>query len=111
MGKQTRDVSFWAFDLLKLEGSKDLRELPLEERKAQLAMLLQLNKIAGLGFVLSFDDGEALMVGCMELSIEGVVSKRPGAPYRSGPRPEWVKSKTPIWRAANRDRWERLNPR
>ena len=39
LGKQTRNVSFMAFDVPALDG-KDLRGLPLEERLAQLDMLL-----------------------------------------------------------------------
>jgi bifunctional non-homologous end joining protein LigD len=38
-GKQTRNVSLMAFDILLLDG-KDLRSLPLQERLAQLEMLL-----------------------------------------------------------------------
>ena len=34
------------------------------------------------------------------------MSKRADAPYRSGPRPEWVKTKCDAWREANRDRGE-----
>ena len=109
-GKQTRNVRLWAFDLLEREG-KDLRDLPLVERKAKLEKLLQRAGPAGVGFVASFDDGDALMLGCMEQSLEGVVSKRRDAPYRSGSRPEWVKSKTPTWRQANKDRWERMQGR
>jgi bifunctional non-homologous end joining protein LigD len=109
-GKQTRNVSLWAFDLLKLDG-KDLRDLPLEERKAQLEMLLKLSKSASIHFVPSFDDGEALMIACMEQSLEGVVSKKRNAPYRSGRGPTWVKSKTPMWRQANKDRWEKMRAR
>jgi bifunctional non-homologous end joining protein LigD len=109
-GKQTRDVSLWAFDLLRLDG-KDLRDLPLVERKAQLEMLLRLSKTGAIHFVPSFDDGQALMLACMEHSLEGVVSKKRNAPYRSGRGPTWVKSKTPTWRQANKDRWERMQGR
>jgi ATP-dependent DNA ligase len=42
-GKQSKNVSLWVFDLLKLDV-KDLRALPLIERKAQLEMLLKLSK-------------------------------------------------------------------
>jgi ATP-dependent DNA ligase len=37
--------------------------------------------------------------------LEGVVSKRREAPYRSGPPRDWVKVKTAAWREANRERW------
>jgi len=39
VGKQTRNVSLMAFDILSLDG-KDLRGLPLEERLAQLEICL-----------------------------------------------------------------------
>jgi ATP-dependent DNA ligase len=37
--------------------------------------------------------------------LEGVVSKRRDAPYRSGACRGWRKVKTMTWRQANRDRW------
>jgi ATP-dependent DNA ligase len=40
-----------------------------------------------------------------DLGLEGIVSKRLDAPYRSGRRPEWIKVKTETWRLANRERW------
>jgi ATP-dependent DNA ligase len=54
----------------------------------------------------SFEDGEELMLAVMKPSLEGVVPKRMSAPYASGSRPEWVKVKSPMWRQANKDRWE-----
>lgn len=39
------------------------------------------------------------------LGLEGVVTKRTGASYRSGPRSGWVKTKTEAWRAANAERF------
>ena len=109
-GKQTRNVSLMAFDVLSLDG-KDLRSLPLQERLAQLEMLfLSAGKLAGI-VVPSFDDGQALMNACMEHSLEGVVSKRRASTYAAGRGRHWVKSKTPIWRQANKDRWERIQSR
>ena len=37
--------------------------------------------------------------------LEGVVSKRRDAPYRSGDCRDWRKVKTTAWREANRERW------
>jgi ATP-dependent DNA ligase len=37
--------------------------------------------------------------------LEGVVSKRRDAPYRSGECRDWRKVKTDAWREANRERW------
>jgi ATP-dependent DNA ligase len=44
--------------------------------------------------------GAALSCGS---GLEGIVSKRKDAPYRSGVRSGWVKVKTSTWRAANRE--------
>ena len=110
-GKQTRNVILMAFDILALDG-KDLRCLPLDQRLAQLEMLLlNAGKFTGVGLVPSFDDGEALMRGAMEHGLEGVVSKWRKSPYTSGRGRFWVKSKTPTWRQVNKDRWDRLRAR
>jgi ATP-dependent DNA ligase len=37
--------------------------------------------------------------------LEGIVSKKREAPYRSGPCRDWRKVKTAEWKAANRERW------
>jgi len=39
------------------------------------------------------------------MGLEGVVSKRCDAPYRSGSQCGWIKTKTRAWREANKDRW------
>jgi len=45
------------------------------------------------------------------LGLEGIVSKRKASPYRSGPSPDWVKTKATAWRLANRDRWKAFQRR
>lgn len=111
VGKQTRNVTLMAFDILQLDR-KYLRGLPLEERLAQLEMLLSLSKVPGVALVPAFHDGEALMQAAMQHGLEGVVSKRKASTYNSGRGRHWVrhwvKSKTPMWRQANKDRWERM---
>jgi ATP-dependent DNA ligase len=57
------------------------------------------------------DDGATVLEHACKLGIEGIVSKRADAPYRSGPRPEWVKTKCDAWREANRDRRELFEKR
>jgi hypothetical protein len=52
-----------------------------------------------------FDDGAELLAAAERMGLEGVVSKRRDAPYRSGTRCGWVKTKTKAWREANKDRW------
>jgi bifunctional non-homologous end joining protein LigD len=40
------------------------------------------------------------------MGLEGIVSKRTDAPYRSGPSKAWVKSKNPESAAVRREREE-----
>ena len=56
----------------------------------------------------SFDDPIRLLKAAAEHSLEGIVSKRLDAPYRSGNRSSWTKVKTPRWRAANQRRLEAI---
>jgi len=53
----------------------------------------------------TFLDGQALLRAAEEHRLEGVVSKRRDAPYRSGDCRDWRKIKTAAWREANRERW------
>ena len=53
----------------------------------------------------AFSDGQALLQVAEKHGLEGVVSKRRDAPYRSGESRDWRKIKTAAWREANRDRW------
>jgi bifunctional non-homologous end joining protein LigD len=92
----------WCFDLLFING-KDLRPLPLIERKTRLASLLKKSKGTRLRFSESFDDAEKLLASCEVLGLEGIVSKKKDAPYRSG-RGGWIKVKTATWRDANKHR-------
>ena len=89
----TDHLVYWVFDLLRLDG-KDLRSLPLIARKDRLAKLL---KKAGHDHVLFSDhfreDGPKMLKATCEMDLEGVVSKRVDAPYVSGRRDDWVKSK------------------
>jgi bifunctional non-homologous end joining protein LigD len=78
------EAMLYAFDLLELDG-EDLRALALGERKKRLARLLGARR---LGIVLSEhtdDDGATIFRQACTLGLEGIVSKRLTAPYRSGP--------------------------
>lgn len=90
-GRHDRFV-YYAFDLLHLDG-RDLRHLPLTERKQALEHLLR-EAQDGLRYSehLAEDGGDMLRHAC-RLSLEGLVSKRADAPYRPGRGKEWVKSK------------------
>jgi bifunctional non-homologous end joining protein LigD len=97
---------YYAFDLLYLDGF-DLRRAPLVERKRALAELLSGVGLNLIRFCEHIEgDGVTVLEHACKLGLEGIVSKRADAPYRSGIRPEWVKTKCDAWREANRDRWE-----
>lgn len=84
--------TFYAFDLLYLNG-QDLRKAPLIERKTALAALLA-GAPAQLRYSDHFDeDGELILRHACRLSLEGIVSKLRDAAYKSGRTRDWVKSK------------------
>jgi bifunctional non-homologous end joining protein LigD len=83
----------YAFDLLYLDGY-DLRDASLDGRKEALAHLLGQVVNPSLrysGHVIG--NGAAMLEHACRLGLEGVVSKRRNAPYRSGRHGEWAKSK------------------
>lgn len=98
--KRTDAVVYYVFDLLELDG-RDLRAEPLAGRKATLKALLDASAgKAGrefrrrVRFSQEFDaDGDELIRSACRLGLEGVVSKRADAPYRSGRSPDWLKVK------------------
>jgi len=103
-------MNVWAFDLLMLNG-RDLREQSLEKRKARLHELMERFDCPGVLMSQTFADGQALLRAAEEHRLEGVVSKRRAAPYRSGPSRDWLKIKTQAWLEANRERWRLFEPR
>jgi bifunctional non-homologous end joining protein LigD len=88
-----------AFDLLFI-GGQDLRGFPLEERRAMLAALLRNEPYDGLWFSgeVEGSQGAALFRQACEMNLEGIVSKRKGRPYRSGPTKDWLKVRCPEYR-------------
>jgi bifunctional non-homologous end joining protein LigD len=91
-------------DLLFHNG-RDVRELPLVERKDLLMVLIMGAGDSRLRLSDGFDDGGELLAAAERMGLEGVVSKRRDAPYRSGSQCGWIKTKTRAWREANKDRW------
>lgn len=91
---KTDELVFFAFDLLFANG-QDLRREPLSERKAQLKTLLE-NHVSTpvIRYVKHFESGgDAILKSACRLSLEGIVSKRLDAPYRSGRTESWIKAK------------------
>jgi bifunctional non-homologous end joining protein LigD len=83
-------ASFVAFDLLQVER-EDWRKLALEVRRAQLESL-----VAGIDAITAIDDeGAIVFAKACEMGLEGIVSKRLGGVYSSGPCRNWVKVRNP----------------
>ncbi|HEY2735165.1 MAG TPA: non-homologous end-joining DNA ligase [Polyangiales bacterium] len=91
-GAESQTVYF-AFDLLFLDG-RDLRELPLLERKQNLSELLAASKRGMVRYSEHFvgHGGEIFRKACA-LRAEGIVSKRANAPYVSRRDRSWLKVK------------------
>ena len=77
----------------------------LFERKARLEKLILAANANWLHYSESFDDGLELLKAADRMRLEGIVSKRRDAPYRSGKQSEWIKVKRQTWREANKERW------
>jgi len=93
----------YAFDLLELDG-QDVRRQPWEARRKALTRLLQRSP-PGLQVSEHMDgqeDGRAVFRAACELGLEGIVSKKRTAPYRSGRSPDWIKVKNPSAPAVTR---------
>jgi bifunctional non-homologous end joining protein LigD len=87
-------IRYFAFDLLFLDG-KDLRQEPLSERKAKLHALMAAK---GVSDFLVYSDhvvgsGPEFYEKASAAHLEGIVSKRADAPYRSGRGKSWLKIK------------------
>jgi bifunctional non-homologous end joining protein LigD len=90
---ETQDLIFFAFDLLFNEDG-DLRKQPLSARKEQLRKLLGPRKGTLIRYVDHFETaGDAVLQSACRMNLEGIISKRLDAPYRSGRTGDWTKAK------------------
>jgi bifunctional non-homologous end joining protein LigD len=86
-GKST-SLMLVAFDLLYLNG-RDIRKLPLFQRKVELKKILSGTDIQ---FSESFEiDGGEMFAHACKLGLEGVISKVRGSAYPTGRTNDWVK--------------------
>jgi bifunctional non-homologous end joining protein LigD len=84
-------VYYYLFDVM-YAGGRDVRQLPLRERKAILRRLLT---FAGpLRFATHRNrNGEAYFADACRWGWEGLIAKRADAPYRAGRGHDWLKFK------------------
>ena len=103
--RRGHEAVLYAFDLIEHDGI-DLCDLPLIERKRRLFKLLGRAKHAIRFNEHLTGDGAAVFEHACRMGLEGIVSKRTDAPYRSGPSRTWLKSKNPESEAVRREREE-----
>jgi ATP-dependent DNA ligase len=81
-----------------------VRDLPLIERKRRLARLIGRAKRRAIQYSDHLaGDGPTIFDHACRMGLEGIVSKRADAPYRSGPSRTWLKSKNPASEAVRRE--------
>jgi bifunctional non-homologous end joining protein LigD len=91
--EDTGELVFFVFDLL-FAGGKDLRAKALTARKSALDKLVHKNPGHRIRYVDHFETAaDAILRSACRMSLEGVVSKRLDAAYRSGRSETWLKTK------------------
>jgi bifunctional non-homologous end joining protein LigD len=92
----TKHLRYYCFDLLYLQGH-DLTASPLIERKQALSGLFRAARIGEQDPVRYSEHieakGEAFYEQACQLGLEGIVSKKADAPYRSRRDRTWLKTK------------------
>ena len=76
----------------------DLRQRSLEKRRDALMRLVAKRRGDGILFNEALvEEGAVVFAKTCELGFEGIVSKRAGSLYRSGPSRNWLKTKNPYF--------------
>ncbi len=89
----TTDLVYTLFDL-PIHNGRDLRDVPLRERRDALERLVSTSESEALRFSAAFDARAAdLVASACKIGFEGVIGKRGDAPYRSGRSSQWIKLK------------------
>jgi bifunctional non-homologous end joining protein LigD len=90
-GRERVPVFLYAFDLLRLDG-RDLRDLPLRRRKAELRRALRFE--GPVRFTPHRNEhGEQMFEEACRKGLEGVIAKRADSPYRATRSSDWRKLK------------------
>jgi bifunctional non-homologous end joining protein LigD len=92
-GSDTAQIVFFIFDAPFLNGF-DIRDVPLEERRAALKLVLEKAGNDTLRFSEEFGTSpDELVVAACKLGLEGVIGKRRDSRYVQRRSPEWIKLK------------------
>ncbi|WP_296260393.1 MULTISPECIES: DNA ligase D [unclassified Pseudomonas] len=92
-GGRSKDIVYYLFDVPFLNG-EDIREKPVQERRAALKKLLGRQGKGVLRFSDAFSASHRdIIESACSLSLEGVIGKRAGSVYQSRRSPDWIKLK------------------
>jgi len=86
-------IVYYLFDVPYLNGM-DLRQVPLEQRRAALAAILEASEQDVLRFSADFGEApDALLNSACQMNMEGLIGKRAGSSYVSSRSGDWIKLK------------------
>ncbi|WP_420233555.1 DNA ligase D [Pseudomonas sp. ABY48] len=86
-------IAYYLFDMPYLNGM-DLRKVPVQERRAALAAVLEPNESPLLRFSDAFEETpDALLNSACQMQMEGLIGKRVGSAYVSRRSNDWIKLK------------------
>ncbi len=92
-GPGEQDIVYFLFDVPYLQGY-DLREVPLRERRRALQALLADQPDEHVRFSEALDaPPDQMLAAACQMRLEGLILKRPDAPYVSARSDTWVKLK------------------
>ena len=91
--RATAELVYYVFDMPFADG-RDLRGLPLAERRELLRTVVQEGGLDSVRFSEAFDarPGDLVASAC-QIGFEGVIGKRRDAPYASRRNADWIKLK------------------
>jgi bifunctional non-homologous end joining protein LigD len=88
-----QDIVFYLFDVPFLNGY-DLRAVPLVQRRALLAALMELSDDPALRFSQDFGfAADDLLKSACDMALEGIIGKRRDSAYTPGRSAAWIKLK------------------
>ena len=91
--ERSGNIVYYLFDMPFLNG-KDLREVPVEQRRAALAKVLEASEDEILRFSEDFGEApDALLNSACQMKMEGLIGKRVGSTYVSRRSGDWIKLK------------------
>jgi bifunctional non-homologous end joining protein LigD len=90
---RSKDIVYYLFDALFIDG-QDLRETPVEERRAALKKLLGKTRSKLLRFSDAFmSKHKDIVESASAMGLEGVIGKRAGSTYINKRSSDWIKLK------------------